>query len=281
MENIKEYLYIYEIANCGSITHAAKKLGVSQPFLSEYLKCLEKKLNCSLFDRNRKPLIPTIEGELFCKSAKKILEEETFLLNSLKRINLKKNNSLKIGISSSRAKFYLDKYISRFLKIENRCVSLFEIKNEEALSLLNGNKADIVVHFDSLISQNIRSIKLGIEKLYLVYSKKMGEIDLNKAPRIVLKKGQKIREVLDDICKGDIVIECEHIDTAFKYCISGIGVTIVPEYIINKNADSDLVITPILEEKYQRDIFVSWVEKNEILDCFKEFIGLLEEKYDE
>ena len=47
--NMKEQQYVCVLAECGSITRAAKELYISQPALSIYINNLEKSLNVKLF----------------------------------------------------------------------------------------------------------------------------------------------------------------------------------------------------------------------------------------
>ena len=57
--------YIICIHECGNMTKAAKKLGISQPALSSGLSNIEKKLGFKIFDRKRTPLQLTREGEIY------------------------------------------------------------------------------------------------------------------------------------------------------------------------------------------------------------------------
>ena len=50
--NLKQAKYIKTIAECGSITEAAKKLYVSQPSLSKMLLQIEADIELTLFDRS-------------------------------------------------------------------------------------------------------------------------------------------------------------------------------------------------------------------------------------
>ncbi|MCD8010166.1 MAG: LysR family transcriptional regulator [Lachnospiraceae bacterium] len=76
--NVKEMQYIATIAECGSITKAAKELYISQPALSSYLKAQEEQLGYRLFFRQNKTLIPTAYGKIYLEYARRILvlEEE-------------------------------------------------------------------------------------------------------------------------------------------------------------------------------------------------------------
>ena len=70
--------YIICIHECGNMTKAAKKLGISQPALSSGLSNLEKKLGFKIFDRKRAPLQLTREGEIYLEylfKQKEIIED--------------------------------------------------------------------------------------------------------------------------------------------------------------------------------------------------------------
>ena len=54
--NLKQAQYVKTIAECGSITAAAKKLFVSQPSLSQMLRQLEQETGLPIFDRSTTPL---------------------------------------------------------------------------------------------------------------------------------------------------------------------------------------------------------------------------------
>ena len=71
----KCFRYFIEVYECGSINKAAKHLGLSQPNLSVCIKNAEKELGFSVFSRNNNRIQLTSEGELFLKSARKIVRE--------------------------------------------------------------------------------------------------------------------------------------------------------------------------------------------------------------
>ena len=71
----KCFRYFIEFYECGSINKAAKHLGLSQPNLSVCIKNAEKELGFSVFSRNNNRIQLTSEGELFLKSAHKIVTE--------------------------------------------------------------------------------------------------------------------------------------------------------------------------------------------------------------
>ncbi len=60
--NTRQMEYIIEIANERNMQRAANKMFVSQSTLSQTLSKLEKELNCQLFTRNIREMIPTRAG---------------------------------------------------------------------------------------------------------------------------------------------------------------------------------------------------------------------------
>ena len=58
-----------------SFTRASEALHISQPTISEHIKNLEKSLDCSLFDRMGRSIIPTTEGDILYPKALLLLDE--------------------------------------------------------------------------------------------------------------------------------------------------------------------------------------------------------------
>ena len=71
--DFRELTYITTIADCGSVTEAAKRLYISQPSLSYILGKVEEDLGVKLFDRKTSPLTLTYAGERYVETAREIL----------------------------------------------------------------------------------------------------------------------------------------------------------------------------------------------------------------
>lgn len=67
--------YITKVAECGSITEAARQLYVSQPSLSAAIRDLESELGISIFNRSAKGISLTTEGLEFLSYARQIVEQ--------------------------------------------------------------------------------------------------------------------------------------------------------------------------------------------------------------
>lgn len=71
--------YIVEVARCGSINEAAKKLYITQPSLSTAIKELEEEFAINIFTRTTKGVSLTTQGTEFLGYAKQILEQTKLL----------------------------------------------------------------------------------------------------------------------------------------------------------------------------------------------------------
>ena len=70
---ITQVEYVLEVAGCKNISHAAQRLFISQPALSQQIQRLENELGYSLFSRTAQGLELTEEGILFCREAQAMM----------------------------------------------------------------------------------------------------------------------------------------------------------------------------------------------------------------
>ena len=90
----------------GSFTKAAKKLGISQPAVSQNISEIEMGVGARIFERNRNSVTLTDEGQLFKEFASQILywyrtASESFRSSSAERLarGERQRRDLRIGIS--------------------------------------------------------------------------------------------------------------------------------------------------------------------------------------
>ena len=111
---VKNPEYFLTIAKERSISRAAEKLLLSQPYLSQYLSKLEGKLGVQLLDRSHTPLSLTSAGELFHA----YLERQSFLdrqfVSDLRNLQDEKRPVLHIGVSPWRGSTLLPDVLPTF-----------------------------------------------------------------------------------------------------------------------------------------------------------------------
>ena len=72
---LQQLKYADAVANCGSISEAARHVFVTQPSLTEAIRTLEEELRMAIFTRTPRGVTVTREGEEFLASARQILDD--------------------------------------------------------------------------------------------------------------------------------------------------------------------------------------------------------------
>ena len=98
--NYHHLYYFYVIAQEGSITKASKQLRLAQPTLSTQLKQFEVFLDVKLFDREKRKLTLSEEGQRFLSYAKMIFDIGQELKDRIGHLPYKDRVEIKIGISN-------------------------------------------------------------------------------------------------------------------------------------------------------------------------------------
>lgn len=96
--NLQQLKYIVEIADCHSITKAAKKLFVSQPYLSKVVSDFEAKINQQIFIRYNNGLELTAEGHRVYLLAQSIISQME-QLDHLEQEEKREKDSVKLSFS--------------------------------------------------------------------------------------------------------------------------------------------------------------------------------------
>ena len=100
--NISQLPYIVAIASTGSLSAAARQLGISQPALSKFLKNTEKDVGQELFFRSQNRYFPTPAGQIYLSTAQQILNLDNHTRAAVSAMNIREQVAIRVGISPNR-----------------------------------------------------------------------------------------------------------------------------------------------------------------------------------
>ena len=100
---IRHLRYFIGVAEEGSLTRAAARLGIQQPPLSQQLKALERELGLSLFRRHARGVEPTEAGLAFLAEARGILAAVESGAERARRVARGEIGALTVGLATSAA----------------------------------------------------------------------------------------------------------------------------------------------------------------------------------
>ena len=252
--NFQNLEYFLTVAEEGNITRAAERLHISQQALSGQIARLESELGCELFTR-RGGLELTYSGKCLRHSAEQILDIKRQTVSVINDANENRRGELRIGISYTRGQAILPKILPEFSRLYPHAeISIFEGSTEKLEDDLDKGQIDILIGFSPFLLETAEYMPLIREKMYLVaqkellrdsfgertesvlaaYRKKPDITVFRDIPFVLLKKGDRIRSLVDQEFaqrRIDPVIKLEtaNIQTAFCLAAEGVGLTVCPE----------------------------------------------------
>lgn len=112
--NTRQLSYILSIAETGSLSAAAKELGVSQPALSKYLSELEEELGTELFLRHKKHLYPTSAGKVYLDAANRIIAVKEQTYQMISELSGGYQKTITIGVTPLRGSIAIARIFNQF-----------------------------------------------------------------------------------------------------------------------------------------------------------------------
>lgn len=275
--NYELYKTFYIVANCTTITEAAKKLMISQPAVTKAIKNLEWQLNGSLFVRSKNGIKLTETGKKFynyIKPAIEQIQDASKLFNNISKIE---SGELKIGTSNTILKYflmpYLKKYSELFPKVQ---ISIEESYTPTLINMVkNGNLDTAIIYanendskLEGLKVYNLQTLNycfIGNEK-YKKFSNKVLSFDELKNESLILNTINPIQTSLIKNNTEDTK-HYAHINLAshslvYEFVKEGFGIgLVIKEFIKDDLKDKDLIEIKI-KEKFQPLNLILIINKN-------------------
>ncbi len=170
IENISDLLAFREIVRQGSLSLAAKKLGISVAVISKRLKRLESKLNISLIARSTRRLRITEEGDKYYKHCQFILsaiEEAECEISNESKIP---KGQLKISVPAYFGKLYIAPILPDFLKKYPNIGISIDFSDKFTNVIEDGY--DLAVRIGNLQDSTLIAKKVAIDQRLVVASPK-------------------------------------------------------------------------------------------------------------
>lgn len=148
----REMEYVIVIAQEKNLSKAAERLFISQPALSRFLGKLENELGTPLFERKNRQYVPTMAGELYLDTARKILRLQQQFDADLKSLIQTSRGVISMGITPGRGHTLLPHVLPAFREyFPDYEIQVYE-ENVETLEqyLMNGT---IEVAFFTMLEQ--------------------------------------------------------------------------------------------------------------------------------
>ena len=168
---LKQLEYVVKVAECGTVSGAAKALFVAQPSLSAAIQELESEMHLTLFHRTNKGVIVTKEGEVFLSYARQILEQTALLESRYKGDPVRKQA---FCVSTQHYSFAVNAFVDLIRERggDRYDFSLRETQTYEIIEDVASGKSEIGVlylseHNEDVILKLIKNNQLKFEEMFV------------------------------------------------------------------------------------------------------------------
>ena len=243
---ITQLEYVVALDTHRNFATAARHCFVTQPTLSMQIKKLEEELEVTLFDRNKKPVVPTDIGQ-------QVVEQAHLSLQSLKKIEglVRRHaddlsGTLRIGIIPTLSPYLLPRVLPTLAtKYPNLDLEIEELLSDQIIEKLHKDRLDVCLWVANRAEHHLVNIPLFYERflIYLPddhsYSRETVALDeLDMKQMWLLKEGHCFRDQVATFCGG--AQETNHhanflsgsLETLKKIVDQHYGFTLLPELAI-------------------------------------------------
>jgi DNA-binding transcriptional LysR family regulator len=137
------------VSASGSMTLAARRLGLTQSAVSQAVRQLEEMLGTVLLDRSQRPLTPTPAGRLLQRHAAPIVDEAQALATIVRQAGSRKVPELRLGIVDSFAATVGPGLIRRLLDATTRLSFRSGLTHDQVQGLLS-RQLDMIITGDAM-----------------------------------------------------------------------------------------------------------------------------------
>lgn len=244
IDNISLYKSFIAVADCKSISAAARSLYVTQPAVSAEIIALESKLKVKLFFRSSRGMTLTPEGSLlydYVSNAFSFLDAGE---EKLREVSGLRTGLLRVGASDMTLRFFLLDYIARFREdYPDIRLSVTNAPTPKTLEALRSGQIDFGVisepvpkrEADDLILlpvYTIHDIFVCSPKYDIAAKKSIGAEDLTGYPIMMLSGRTSTREYVRSMLGPDFPkpdIELATSDLLLAFALRGIGIASIVE----------------------------------------------------
>jgi len=243
--SLNQIKYVLAVEQTGSFSVAAEQCHVTQSTLSTMIKKLESSLDIALFDRKKKPICLTLEGEKLIAQFKVVYKESENLTELAQEIKNEFFGTLSMGVIPTLAPYllplFLEDMVRDFPGIEFK---VFEITTNEIIERIKIRELDVGILSLPIQENKIESIPLYKEE-FVVYdatlskskNKKFKIKDIDVDRLWLLEKSHCLTNQIENICqlrdqraiKNNLIFESSSMLTLLNLVHENKGVTLLPK----------------------------------------------------
>jgi DNA-binding transcriptional LysR family regulator len=274
-----------------SFSKASEELYLTQPTISDHIKTLEEELDCKLFDRLGRTIIPTKEAEVLYSHALEIIERANTLKEVINQTKKEIKGELIIGASTIPGTYLLPSIMAAFQKkyppvsfkifiSDSREIVDKVSKHELLLGIVGAKIGDEQTNYIPFIEDEL----IVISSPFLINNNTITLKELIQFPMVIREEGSGTRreteKILDgkglslsDIKIGGIFGSTDAIKQAVK---SGMGFSILSRFsVIDEIRHKTLKEIKLTDIQMKRKFYIVAHKKRTLPFLYNSFLEYL------
>lgn len=290
--------YLDVLLQESNFTKAARELYISQPYLTQLIKRIEKKIGAKILNRDTAPFSLTEAGMIYYQYLENVSYNDQQLDRKLARFTNPDKVVIRIGILESLGTFLLPALLPNFIENNpNVEIQLFESFPRNSESRLLNEQIDCYLgQTPETLDHSLKFYTNGGETYYIVipnnsdlYQKNKFILDVNsyelkdllQQPLVLSEPESAIRHQVNGLfqrfhIKPNIIMESNSILTATNLAVNGLGLTVSTSSILNRMKETPINLFPISKDILRVQYFLAIkptannsAELNNLVDIFK------------
>ena len=270
------HLYCFHvIAEEGSLTRAAARLGIGQSALSIQMKQFEQSLGFSLFERAHRSITPNERGRLVHAYTREIFRLGGEMMETLLDRPTAKRTSLEVAALDTIPKHFTVELVRQALAPGGCTVKVLEGKPESLLESLIEHRVDLMISnfVPPAEPGRVHARRIARLPLWVVGAprfaglKKGFPASMDRAPFVLPTGDSSVRHAFESYCQDrsftpDLVVEAQDVMVQKLLALQGVGLTVVPEFAVSEYVKQrKLIAIGKLEGLYEELFLISAARK--------------------
>jgi len=192
-----------------SFSKASEELHLTQPTISDHVKTLEEELDCKLFDRLGRTIIPTKEAEVLYSYALEIIEKTNTIKEVISQTRKEIKGELIIGASTIPGTYLLPSIMAEFqrkypsvsfqiLVSDSRGIIDKVSKHELLLGIVGAKLDDEQINYIPFVEDEL----IVVSSPSMIKSNSITLKGLTKFPMVLREEGSGTRREVEKILEG-------------------------------------------------------------------------------
>ncbi|MBU0506158.1 MAG: LysR substrate-binding domain-containing protein [bacterium] len=291
--DLQQLRYIVALSKELNFVRAAKRVGITQPTLSQQIKKLEEELGTPLFERSPHSVRLTNQGQTFLNYAIKALDSLSEGRQKIKESTHSLTGKISIAFIPTIGPYILPPLLKKLKKkAPELTLELFEETTSVLVDHLKTGKFDIGILALPIDDTSLVTKELGEEEFFVCVSKEhhlasKDKISINHMLNqdvLMLQEGHCFRDQALEFCSThhanpNILFEGSSLVSVMNLAAANVGMTLVPKIAVNKGMYSSLKFIPFSKPKPTRKIGAIWrmtflpnYAQRFVMDCVEDIL---------